>query len=488
MRTKNIFTTTFLLLGLFSIALFNSCKEDEPIPDPIASFQYAISEDDWTEVTFTNYSQHAESYSWNFGDEGTSTEESPVHVYAEAGSYTVTLTATNKDDVSVEYSETITVTDPYEAVRLLVGESSKDWRLLRDGITMGIGPGLNEETGEYDYTTWWTLENDGKRPCVFKQTWTFSEDGTMTFDDGGVMWGEGGVFPEGINETCFEATPENMVNVDGVDVSAWLGGTHNFEYNPSAGKLTLTGEGAWIGLIKVTPDGDVSVPQQSVTYDIQITEETLYDLMAISVIGDGWYWQFNYVSYHDWSNEPAVVEEAEEFGEDLEDVTPTELYNTFETAESYEYIGDIGGTSILTVGQDDPAGGATKVGKYERIASMYQEAQLRVSPDPKDIQFDNFSTAKVDIYIPEGTVFADGGLVKHIVFGFADMSQTEEWWNSPTQFVVEGDDVIVGEWTTYSFDLTDVKARTDLDMIFLGIGGGGHNATGIFYVRDLTFE
>lgn len=487
-RKINIFAKSFLLLGMFAIAIFPSCKDEETTPDPIASFQYEISDENWKEVTFTNYSQHAESYSWAFGDGETSTEENPTHVFPEADSYTVTLTATNKDGVSIEFSQSITITDPLEAVRLLVGESSKDWRLLRDGITMGIGPGLNEETGEYDYTTWWSLENDGKRPCVFKQTWTFNENGTMTFDDGGVMWGEGGVFPEGINETCFEAIPENMFNVDGVDVSAWLGGTHNFEYIPSTGKLTLTGEGAWIGLIKVTPGGDVNVPQQSVTYDVKITEEELYDLMAVSVTGDGWYWQFNYVSYHDWANEPAVVEEAEEFGEDLEDITPTELYHTFETAESYVHIGDIGGASLLTVGQDDPAGGATKVGKYERIASMYQEAQLRVSPDPKDIQFDNFATAKVDIYIPEGTVFAEGGLVKHIVFGFADMSQTEEWWNSPTQFVVEGEDVIVGEWTTYSFDLTDVKARQDLDMIFLGIGGGGHNATGVFYVRNLVFE
>nr|WP_262895660.1 PKD domain-containing protein [Marivirga atlantica] len=45
-------------------------------------------------VTFTNTSLNAESYTWDFGDGSTSTEESPVHTYAEEGTYSVTLTAT----------------------------------------------------------------------------------------------------------------------------------------------------------------------------------------------------------------------------------------------------------------------------------------------------------------------------------------------------------------------------------------------------------
>ena len=35
------------------------------------------------------------SWSWNFGDETTSTNQSPTHTYVEAGNYTVTLTVTN---------------------------------------------------------------------------------------------------------------------------------------------------------------------------------------------------------------------------------------------------------------------------------------------------------------------------------------------------------------------------------------------------------
>ncbi|WMN06595.1 PKD domain-containing protein [Marivirga arenosa] len=45
-------------------------------------------------ATFTNTSLNAESYSWDFGDGSTSVEESPIHTYAQDGTYEVTLTVT----------------------------------------------------------------------------------------------------------------------------------------------------------------------------------------------------------------------------------------------------------------------------------------------------------------------------------------------------------------------------------------------------------
>jgi hypothetical protein len=46
-------------------------------------------------TTFTNTSEGAISYAWNFGDGGTSTQANPMHTYAATGVYSVRLIATN---------------------------------------------------------------------------------------------------------------------------------------------------------------------------------------------------------------------------------------------------------------------------------------------------------------------------------------------------------------------------------------------------------
>lgn len=71
---------------------------------PIADFSWIAS---GQAILFTNESQYATSYSWNFGDDSTSTEESPVHFYQFDGNYSVTLTASNEcgsDEVTITAS------------------------------------------------------------------------------------------------------------------------------------------------------------------------------------------------------------------------------------------------------------------------------------------------------------------------------------------------------------------------------------------------
>ena len=59
-------------------------------------------------VTFTNSSSNATSYSWAFGDGNFSTDTNPIHEYADDGTYTVVLSATN-DCGTVTMSETIVI-------------------------------------------------------------------------------------------------------------------------------------------------------------------------------------------------------------------------------------------------------------------------------------------------------------------------------------------------------------------------------------------
>ena len=66
-------------------------------PNPIAEFVSSASETDILNpiIDFTNLSSNANTYKWNFGIT-TSTLTNPSHTYAQEGTYSTTLTATNQ--------------------------------------------------------------------------------------------------------------------------------------------------------------------------------------------------------------------------------------------------------------------------------------------------------------------------------------------------------------------------------------------------------
>jgi gliding motility-associated-like protein len=58
-------------------------------------------------VAFINNSSNATSFNWNFGDGQSSTDPTPDHLYPSAGTYQVTLTASNNCD-SQSITQTVT--------------------------------------------------------------------------------------------------------------------------------------------------------------------------------------------------------------------------------------------------------------------------------------------------------------------------------------------------------------------------------------------
>jgi PKD repeat protein len=63
-------------------------------PAPVAGFTMDKTKAETGEtITFTNTSQNASTYSWNFGDGKTSTEKDPKHAYLSKGTYNVELKA-----------------------------------------------------------------------------------------------------------------------------------------------------------------------------------------------------------------------------------------------------------------------------------------------------------------------------------------------------------------------------------------------------------
>ncbi|MCB9246793.1 MAG: T9SS type A sorting domain-containing protein [Flavobacteriales bacterium] len=92
----------------YKVSAFNSigCSTSDSVrisvnPLPRASFTYTLNARD---ITLSNKSQHATSYSWDFDDGSGSSDQNPFHRYKIDGNYNVKLTVTNAcgtDDTTV---------------------------------------------------------------------------------------------------------------------------------------------------------------------------------------------------------------------------------------------------------------------------------------------------------------------------------------------------------------------------------------------------
>jgi PKD repeat protein len=495
-----------VIIPVLAIFVIVGCGDDDVDPPPsmtdapISSFQFAIDENDFLTVNFTNFSQNATTYAWDFGDSSTSTEESPSHTYAAGGDYTVTLTASNADGESATREETITITNPNSALTALTGTNGKTWKLYREGTSMSVGPNADDPAG-----FWPGLTNDGTRPCLYTQEFTFNPDGSFVFDDMGGFWAEFGVFSNvaGCNmdtaESCFEATAANMINACGDDVSAWLSGTHTFEFNPSTGQLTLNGMGAWIGIPKLGTTGEFITPQNTVTTNVTITENDGFDLMLVEFIYDGVYWPIRYASYSDASLEPELVTDAEPpapFGVDLPDASPMSLSNDLSGAMGT--IDTIVSASTIQFGVADPAGSSDLVGQFNRTEANFQELQFQTSPEKFDIDWANITTVSVDVYFPSSNDYS-GALTKNVIVGLADFSNTQQWFTDQQEYHDFADHP-EDTWLTFTFPLNAPSFvanpgngatpydRNDYDMMYIQLGSGNHTAPGTFFVRNFVFE
>ncbi|HAQ72288.1 MAG: PKD domain-containing protein [Cyclobacteriaceae bacterium] len=305
---KNIkFWSLLFLLGSF--AIFSGCSDDdEPTGSTDAAtarFSYEVDADNYLKVTFTNESVNADTYAWDFGDGNSSTDESPVHTFAEVGTFTVMLTATGTGG-SGDREEDIIIVDPLAAGALLAGTQGKTWKLIRD-ISMNSYP---YEVGPTDRSQiWWSLglgQEICERACVLDDTFTFNVDGTMTRVVGDDFWAEEGTWP---TAGCFDTSvAENWLAADGGDLSTWGDGTFDYTYSIEDETLTLSGAGAYMGLAKVGSTAEYTVPQSEVIYKVAKVVDATVDTLVLETVLDevGGYWSFTFVSYDVASDEPEM--------------------------------------------------------------------------------------------------------------------------------------------------------------------------------------
>jgi uncharacterized protein (TIGR02145 family) len=150
-------------LVLFSLTIFSltSCIKPEEVSEPVACFE--VSKENATineSISFTNCSQNAESYIWNFGDGTTSTEKDPVHAYAVTGLYTVSLLVENE-----KYNDQITHNIRIEATLPIVSTST----ITNITSTSALGGG--------------NITSDGGREIISRGVcWSTSENPTLSIN------------------------------------------------------------------------------------------------------------------------------------------------------------------------------------------------------------------------------------------------------------------------------------------------------------------
>ncbi|TND05095.1 MAG: hypothetical protein FD123_3715 [Bacteroidetes bacterium] len=159
---------TYTLGGTYNVCSYitNACGTDTVCTtvvacgaDPVASFTSAVNIDS---ASFTDGTNNAATWSWDFGDGNFSTAQNPTHVYTASGTYTVCLVVGNPCAVNDTICQTVTICIPAAAVFTSAPQGGGTV-MFTDGST--------------STTNWaWTF-GDGGVDSVASPTYTYASSG-----------------------------------------------------------------------------------------------------------------------------------------------------------------------------------------------------------------------------------------------------------------------------------------------------------------------
>lgn len=155
------------------------------------------------------------------------------------------------------------------------------WKMAPMANALAVGP--NQGDG-----SWWSNDDQAvtDRACFFDDLYVFNADGTFENQLGADTWLEGW---QGATPDACGAAPAPH---DGSASATWA-------YDATAGTVTITGTGAYLGLSKVHNTGELAAPADAVA-SITYTVTTLSDsTMTLDInygpsASEGW-WRFEMV-------------------------------------------------------------------------------------------------------------------------------------------------------------------------------------------------
>jgi PKD repeat protein len=195
-------THTYAAGGIYTVKLVASNATEsvettrqitviDPAAAPVASF---TSEANFLEVTFTNTSANATSYTWDFGDSlGTSTDENPIYTYTNAGTYTVKVVAT-KDGVSDEFSGDVTIEADPNLITNGGFDDASDWTIINIDATDNEKGSVSISDGVVKFSEPESPTDPWKHWAVYTavalEAGTYQFDMDMTYTGINDVWGE----------------------------------------------------------------------------------------------------------------------------------------------------------------------------------------------------------------------------------------------------------------------------------------------------------
>lgn len=493
-RLMTKFRPLMSLLAVTSLFLATSCDDDEgdgggSTGAVEAIFSFTASENI---VTFQNASSNADEYLWDFGDGQTSTEESPVHTYESAGTYEVTLTASNTDSENSK-SEMVTTQNGGALASKIVG---KTWIAARGRTyAYALGPypvDYGDQTPSYWGWGDWNVTPASSwpilsiRPSLADDEYTFNIDGSMDVDFNGSFWTEFHLWSDtDFDQIDFDLTTGDLPNnAGGVDMTAFAQPENwTFIVDEEASTIKTIGKGshilnprfAYSGTVTDGSGAEVTTPQDEVWYDIIRVEEVegAADTLVLfaSVVDGNPLGQF--ITLHSYENEadiPALMEkEVASCTIPYEGSTAASGFSHAFTAveDSMGMFSTNGGFTEEYVADpaDSEAGNVlqlTGLGSYNNVmlrAGIPGECGEGGTTQRESFTFDAANpeyVVKFDIYIPSTNTFADDALLNTLVVRWVDESQygaNNTFWQHYVYQVQN--DLATDEWVSVTFDFAN---------------------------------
>ncbi len=195
-------------------------SDDESPVLPVANFSSNVTEGYAPlSVQFTDLSENATGWKWDFGDEANSIDQSPIHTYSSAGVYTVNLTVSNENGTASKLA-TITVLEKPAPIFPVANFSTN--------ISEGYAPLSVQFTDLSENAIEWK--------------WDFDNNGVVDSTDRNPIYNyvAPGVYTANLTVSNTNGTNSKLATITVLEKSAPIPPVANFTTNVSEGYAPLT--------------------------------------------------------------------------------------------------------------------------------------------------------------------------------------------------------------------------------------------------------